>query len=47
MADRQRCDILRVRERSGTLLQVHERSRHQTLLPGSPEMRRVHAQAQL
>ena len=47
IADRQRCDILHVRERSGTLLQVHERGRHQTFLPGPPEMRRVHAQAQL
>ena len=46
-ADRQRCDILHVRERSGTLLQVHERGRHQTLLPGPPEMRRVDAQAEL
>lgn len=47
IADHHRRDILRVRERVGALLQVHERGRHQALLPGPAKVRRVHTQAQL
>jgi len=47
IADHHRHDILRVRERTGALLQVHERGRYQAFLLRPSKVRRVHAQTQL